>query len=104
MSKIPQLMKLLEQNQNDCFLLHALGLEYIKIGDMEKGIDYFQKVLICDENYVGTYYHLAKSFEKMQLIEKANVTYTKGMEVAKRCNDKHAYNELLMAYEELNDE
>lgn len=104
MSKIPQLVKLLEQNENDCFLLHALGLEYIKIGETEKGIAYFQKVLMCDENYVGTYYHLAKSFEKKQMIQKALDTYIQGMEIAKRVNDKHAYNELLMAYEELNDE
>lgn len=97
-------MKMLEQNEKDCFLLHALGLEYIKIGDIETGVTYFQKVLMYDENYVGTYYHLAKNYEKLQLLQKANETYIQGMQVAKSCNDKHAYNELLMAYEELNDE
>jgi hypothetical protein len=50
---------------------------------------------------VGSYYHKAKLLEKLGQIDNAITVYEKGMEVAKRLNDKHSYNELMMAMEEL---
>ena len=88
---------------NDCFLLHALGLEYIKIGEIEKALLAFQHVIASDKNYVGTYYHLAKAFEKINRIKDAVKTYEQGIIVASLVNDKHARNELQMALDDLTD-
>ena len=85
----------------DSFLQHALALEYIKIGKDDEALAQFNDLLEREPDYVGSYYHKAKLLEKNGNIEQALVTYEKGMEVAKRLNDKHSYNELMMAKEEL---
>jgi exonuclease VII small subunit len=50
---------------------------------------------------VGSYYHLAKLLERQGEQESAIATYERGMEVAKRLGDRHAYGELQAAYEDL---
>jgi Tfp pilus assembly protein PilF len=100
MSKIQQIQSMLAENDNDCFLNHALGLEYVKIEDAENALNHFNKVLSIDPNYVGTYYHLAKLYEALMQEEEAIATYQKGMEVATAQNEKHAFGELRSAFEE----
>jgi len=46
---------------------------------------------------------LAKLLERQELFAEALEWYTKGMEAAKAANDKHAFAELQMAYEDLED-
>ncbi len=101
MERIHKLNELLASSPKDCFLLHALGLEYVKIGEIEKALHSFMTVIETDENYVGTYYHLAKAFERLQRNEDAINTYEKGIEIASKLKDMHARNELQMALEDL---
>ncbi len=103
MSKIAQLQAYLEQNPKDCFLLHALGLEYVKIGEFETAKSFFERVLETDPQYVGTYYHLGKTYEQLEDSELAMDTYRKGAEVADKIEDSHALSELNMAIWELED-
>jgi tetratricopeptide (TPR) repeat protein len=99
--RIDKLEAMLVQQPHDCFLLHALGLEYSKTGNDTKALDFFKQVLVVDENYVGTYYHLAKLYERLgQEIEAMNI-YQQGVTIATRLKDMHARNELLMAMDEL---
>ncbi len=101
MDRISRLKELLVDSPDDCFLLHALGLEYAKKGDFLTARTFFEKVLLADPTYVGTYYHLAKLQVEMGDAVNAISTYEKGMEQAKLSNDMHAYNELRSAWEEL---
>lgn len=101
MDRISKLTEMLAASPADCFLLHALGLEYVKIGALQTAQTYFERVLETDSSYVGTYYHLAKLLEQIGNPEQAIAIYEKGMEQAKICNDMHAYNELRSAWEEL---
>ena len=101
MDRIPRLIEMLETNPQDCFLLHALGLEYAKLGDVQAAKTYFERVLNTDPTYVGTYYQLAKLLEQLGDSIQAISVYEKGMEQAKASNDLHAYNELRSAWEEL---
>lgn len=103
MERIQKLNEMLEATPHDCFLLHALGLEYLKIGEPVKALHAFQKVVDSDEKYVGTYYHLARTYEKLNQQEEAVNTYEKGIEIAKLVNDMHARNELQMALDNLID-
>ncbi len=103
MSKIPQLEALLSENPKDCFLLHALGLEHVKLGDYDAARRFFIQVLEQDADYVGTYYHLGKTYEELDDVELAMDTYRKGAEVAERIEDTHAKSELDMAIWELED-
>jgi Tfp pilus assembly protein PilF len=54
-----------------------------------------------DENYVGSYYHLAKLLERNDKMEDAKEVYEQGMLKAKEAGDMHTYNELRTAYEDL---
>ncbi len=103
MSKIAQLEALLSDNPKDCFVLHALGLEHVKLGKMEQAKDFFVRVLEADPDYVGTYYHLGKVYEELQDDELAMDAYRKGAQVAEKLEDTHAKSELDMAIWELED-
>ena len=101
MDRIATLKEYLKASPNDNFLQHALALELIKEGDDAGARSLFQSILQRDPAYTGTYYHLAKLLERQGETEKAIATYEKGMAVAKEAGDRHAFNELQMAYEDL---
>jgi Tfp pilus assembly protein PilF len=102
--RIEKLNEFLKTSPKDCFLRHALALEYIKIGDDATAETLFIAVLADDPGYVGTYYHLAKLLERNQRVPEAINWYQKGMEASKKANDAHAFNELRAALEELEEE
>lgn len=104
MDRIERLKSFLVDSPNDSFVQHALALEYIKIGDEDAAKELFSNVLARDENYIGSYYHLAKLLERTGNVEGALEVYQKGMQKAQEAGDRHAYNELQMAYEELADD
>ena len=92
---------MLVQAPHDCFLWHALGLEYIKLGELLEAIASFKQVLSADKNYVGTYYHLAKAYVLTDQINLAIETYEQGIQIAQKLNEKHALQELRMALEDM---
>jgi tetratricopeptide (TPR) repeat protein len=102
-SRIEKLKFFIDNSPNDCFLWHALGLEYLKLEKKEDAISCFEKVLQIDENYVGTYYHLAATKIEINLQEAIEI-YKKGITVAQKLNDNHAKNELQMALNDIEDE
>lgn len=103
MDRIVQLNQFLEKSPDDSFVQHALALEYIKRGDDETAKNLFQKVLAANEDYVGSYYHLAKLLERTGARDAAIAVYEKGLAKCKALNETHAYNELLAAYEDFMD-
>lgn len=99
--RIEKLKNFLQSSPDDCFLNHALALEYIKLGDDENARVLFEKNHSHDPAYVATYYHLAKLLERTGQQERAIKIYEEGMQVAKAANDMHSYSELQNAYEDL---
>src|SRR5690349_21241146 len=100
MDRISKLKEFLQANPNDNFVQHALALEYVKLGEDEQAKEVFENILTKDENYIGSYYHLAKLMERMELRDDAIKWYEQGIKKAKELGDKHAYNELMAAYED----
>lgn len=103
MDRIARLKEFLQATPGDSFLKHALALEYVKIGEEDDAKHLFEEILKQEPEYVGSYYHLGKLLERKNEISLALSVYEKGMSVAKSINDRHAYNELSSAYEELVD-
>ena len=101
MERITKLKEFLHASPKDCFLQHALALEYIKLGDEEQAKALFEDIVNREPGYVGTYYHLAKLLERINHTEEAIKVYERGMEEAKKAGDVHAYGELKGALEEL---
>lgn len=101
MDRIEKLKEFLAARPQDSFIQHALALEYVKAGDDAEAKKLFENLLSMDENYIGSYYHLAKLLERNDEKESAVKWYEMGMLKAKEAGDEHAYNELLAAYEDL---
>lgn len=99
--RIEKLNGFLKDSPDDSFLQHALALEYIKISNDRAARELFESILTREPGYVGSYYHLAKLLERAGDTSGAIAVYEKGMEAAKKASDKHAYNELQMAKEEI---
>lgn len=93
-NRIQQLLSLLEDDENDSFLLFALAKEYEKIEELEKAITVFERLHLSDPNYVGLYYHLASIYHETSLSEKAIRICTSGIEICKSKGDLHALAEL----------
>ena len=94
MSRLDQLIDLLKAQPNEPFLLFAIAKEYEKAGDNNDALNYYLQLEETTPQYVGTYYHLGKLYERLQQPETAFKTYKKGMEIAKQEGDMHAYSEL----------
>ncbi|XZF15216.1 tetratricopeptide repeat protein [Chitinophagaceae bacterium MMS25-I14] len=99
--RIEKLKSFLAASPDDCFLNHALALEYIKAGDETAAKALFEKNMQHDPAYVATYYHLAKLLERTGLADDAIRVYEEGMVQAKKAGDMHSYSELQSAYEDL---
>lgn len=97
-TRIDKLLKFLESDPNDPFVLYALATEYNSSNDIEKAFDYYNKLVSDHPDYVGTYYHLGKLYEKTEKKEDALVVYQKGMAAARNKRDMHAFSELQGAY------
>lgn len=103
MNRIEKLKTFLQENPDDSFVQHALALEYLKLNEETQARKLFEELLNRDPSHVGSYYHLAKLLERLGEKDNAQEWYRRGMEEAKTKGDRHAYNELQMAYEDLMD-
>ncbi|MBK7434525.1 MAG: hypothetical protein IPI66_11930 [Chitinophagaceae bacterium] len=104
MGRIEKLLEYMRESDKDSFLQHALALEYIKIGKDEDARNLFNEILKREPTYIGSYYHLGKLLERVGDRPKAIRVYERGMEEAKRAGDNHAYNELMGAKEDAEEE
>lgn len=101
MERIEKLKFFLQENPGDGFLKHALALQYVKMGDDIRAQNIWVELLEAQPDYVGSYYHLGKLYERKGEEQQAIKVYEKGMEMAKIANDNHAYNELKGTWEAL---
>lgn len=97
-SRLERLQEMRKADPNDPFLIYAMAMEYHNGNEYLKALEFYKELLEKHENYVGTYYHVSKLYEAMDDKLSAEKSYTKGMEVAKKLGDHHAYNELQSAY------
>lgn len=95
------MLEFLQTSGEDSFLQHALALEYVKIGKEEAAKELFTAIITREPTYIGSYYHLGKLYERLGENGQAIRIYQKGMEMARLAGDKHSFNELQMALEEL---
>jgi tetratricopeptide (TPR) repeat protein len=100
-SRVDQLLAFLVQSPDDPFLVHALALEHIKVGDDAQARVLFEQNLSNHPTYVATFYHLGKLLERNGLSTEALQVYERGMEAAKAAADNHSFSELRGAFEEL---
>ncbi len=82
---------------DDSFIRFALATEYLKLGHEEKARIVFEELVSHDPEYVGTYYHLGKLYERLDQNERAIRVFKNGINVAGAQSDMHARAELQSA-------
>ena len=102
--RLQQLFTFLENSPKDAFITFAIAKEYEGLGDDQKALEYYLTLCKNEPDYVGTYYHLGKLYEKLEQFDTAFQTYKDGMAVAKKAGDQHALSELAGAKLGLGDE
>jgi Tfp pilus assembly protein PilF len=100
---LQNLLVFYEEDPNDPFNIYALALEYMKMdnGQAEK---YFNKLLEEHPDYLATYYPAAAFFAELDRIEKAELIYQQGIDLALLNNNTKTHQELLRAYRSFLDE
>lgn len=104
MERIDKLREMLASSPEDSFLNHALAMEMLALGQDADARRVWETLLQRDPGYIGSYYQLAKLMERLGERTLALEWYEKGLAAAQKAGDRHAMNELRMAYEELMDE
>lgn len=104
MSRKAQILQMLEAAPQDAFLRFALAKEWEKEGNDPAALNIYRSLVNDQPDYVGTYYHLGKTLERMDRPREAWTVYSRGMEVTRRLNEDHAMRELAGARLELGDE
>ncbi len=104
MSRKAQIEAMLAESPQDAFLRFALAKEYEKEGADAGAREIYEALVAEVPDYVGTYYHLGKTLERLQEPAAAWQVYTTGMAVTKRLGERHALSELAGARLELGDE
>lgn len=92
--RMNRLLEMLQKEPSDAFLNHALALEYLAIGNLETAKKIFEKVIAEQGQYLASYYQLGQTLEKLGENENAILIYRRGIELAKKQNNKKAMGEL----------
>lgn len=93
--RLEKLMDLWHSTPNDDgFIQFAIAKEYEQRSDDQTARAWLTRLIENNENYVGAYYHLAKVLERVGSAEETLKIYDRGMTIAKKCGDTHAYAEL----------
>ena len=103
-NRLERLLEFFKNEPNDPFLKYALATEYLRLNNTEEALRFYLDLLDKHTDYIGTYYHLGKLYEQLGQQDDALKVYERGIEVGKRIKDQHALNELLGAYNSLQDE
>jgi len=92
--RLDQLLTFYEEDPNDNFVRFALAQEYLKREDTDRALGLFEELVDTDPDYVGTYYHLGKLYEKLDRTDDAIQTYKDGIAVAREQRDTKNLSEL----------
>jgi tetratricopeptide (TPR) repeat protein len=99
-TRLEQLQSFFNEDPYDPFNIYGLALEYMKT-DVEKSVEYFEKLLEEHPDYIPTYYHAGKLFESIGERNKAITTFEQGILRARTSNEIKALRELQAAHQEL---
>lgn len=94
MSRLEKLTRLLEADPNDAFVLYGIAQEHAKVGDHPRAVEFYDRCLAVDANYLYAYYHKAVAQNEHGDTAAARGTLTVGVKQAKAARDAKALNEM----------
>ena len=100
-SRVTALQEILKQQPDDAFARYALGLEYSGAGETEAALSEFEKLLAIHPDYINGYFMSAQVLDRAGRAGEARAMLLKGIESARRTNNRHALSEMEAMLEEL---
>jgi Tfp pilus assembly protein PilF len=91
---LERLEKLLGTPRDGALLRFSLGMEYLKIQNTERAIEYLRQALAKDPGYSAAWRALGKALEAAGESEQALAAYRDGIAAAQKKGDKQAEKEM----------
>ncbi len=101
MSRLDKLMKLLESEPDDPFVLYAIAQEKAGVQQWTEAIEFYARCLEAEPEYCYAWYHKAVAERESGDVEAAVRTLEEGVRVAQRAGDSKAQNEMSALLEEI---
>ena len=94
MDRLQKLLEFHKNDNNDPFIIYAIGLEHDKKGSLTDAITWFEKLYESHPDYMGLYLTVGMLYEKSDQHDLALRMYKEGLVLAKNIGDFHAASEL----------
>ena len=75
------LIKANEINPNNLLILNNLGTAYKELGQVDKAINFYEKIIKINPNHTNAQYNLGVIFYKLRKYDKAKIFFKKTVEV-----------------------
>ncbi len=98
LNRIRLLEKYILEEPDNSFNQYALAMEYYE-GDEVKALTLLSELQNQNPTYLPTYFKLAHLLWENEKWEEAEIIFEKGIRLSKEQNDKKAYSELKVAYQ-----
>ena len=93
-NRLSNLLKMLEQQADDAFLLYAIAIEYESMGDDAQAEAYFERIYTVQPDYLPLYYKFGHFKAKQQAWKEALAWLEKGKELARNQKDNKTLREI----------
>ena len=101
MDRVAMLNEILAQEPNDAFARYGLAMEYSKLGEVERSLEEFGKLLSANPDYTAGYFMAAQTLSAANRVEEARKMLVEGIASARRTGNNHAQSEMTAMLDEL---
>ena len=92
--RLEQLLQFHDRDPRDPFITYGIAMEYAKLDNIERVLEWLDKTLSLDRDYTYAYYQKAKALADDGRAAEAQAVVDEGLAAARRKNDSHAAGEL----------
>jgi len=101
MDRIAALNEILTQEPDDAFARYGLAMEYSKLGDVDRALEEFRKLLSAHPDYTAGYFMAAQTLATASRVDEAKQMLMDGIASAVRTGNSHAQSEMTAMLEDL---
>src|SRR6185436_18455892 len=94
MAMIEKLEAMLADGQDNALIRYSLGNEYLKLGQLDRAVEHFQKCVAHDSKYSAAWKLLGKALADLNRKDEAMKVYEEGIRVAEAKGDVQASKEM----------
>lgn len=101
MDRIAALSEILAESPNDAFARYGLAMEYSRLGQVDRAMEEFGKLLTANPDYTVGYFMAAQMLAAADRTDEAKRMLIDGIASARRTGNTHAQSEMTAMLEDL---